>query len=340
MHPASFKLYLTLLLGFTSLTWTFALPTKNVAFADLDSLSADHSSDNLNHAISNVNSFPADTLSTDSLKANARFTGGDQVDEGKLQLFKDAVQSILDTASPHLTVQGITIEVTRWQDYPKARLSSYCFYVNFEQVGHFSSFQGTISDQPHFIETWPIKRELTLSGELRNLQSKKIIISFRQGRYQLGQWNREEVGERMVSGSGPTLKATVGFNGSTPAVPDRHMQESAKFAAITVLNAAPKYLQGVSTIRVSKWDGYPVADRDGYFHFDVRFQSKVLNPTTEVGKHELEVANGIYIGRCRLEEKGQVTGRLIDPAKREVVSIIGGRIRQASETIRKAQTKG
>ncbi|KAJ3804880.1 hypothetical protein F5876DRAFT_82480 [Lentinula aff. lateritia] len=307
MHPASFKLYLTLLLGFTSLTWTFALPTKNVAFADLDSLSADHSSDNLNHAISNVNSFPADTLSTDSLKANARFTGGEQVDEGTLQLFKDAVQSILNTASPHLTGQGITIE-----------------------DGHFSSFQGTISDQPHFIETWPIKQELTLSGELRNLQSKKIIISFRQGRYQLGQWNREEVGERMVSGSGPTLKATVGFNGSTPAVPDRRMQESAKFAAITVLNAAPKYLQGVSTIRVFKWDGYPVADQDSYFHFDVRFQSKVLNPTTEVGKHELEVANGIYIGRCRLEEKGQVTGRLIDPAKREVVSIIGGRIRQAS----------
>ncbi|KAH7876637.1 uncharacterized protein C8R40DRAFT_107499 [Lentinula edodes] len=339
MHTTSFKLYLTLLLLFTSLTWTFALPTKNVAFADLDSLPADHSSDNLNHAISNVNSFPADTLSTDSLKATARFTGGDQVDEGKLKLFKDAVQSIMDTASPHLTVQGITITVTRWQDYPKAILSSYCFYVNFEQSGHFSSFQGTISDRPYFIETWPTKRELTLSGELRNLQSNKIIISFRKGRYQLGRWNREEVGEKMVSGSGPTLEATVNFNGRTPAVPDRYIQESAKFAAITVLNAAPKYLQGVSTIRILKWDGYPVADQDDYFHFDVRFQSKVLNPTTGAGKHELEVVNGIYNGRCK-EEEGKVTGRLTDPAKREVVSIIRGRIGQASETIRKAQTKG
>ncbi|KAF8828672.1 hypothetical protein HHX47_DHR3000320 [Lentinula edodes] len=322
MHTTSFKLYLTLLLLFTSLTWTFALPTKNVAFADLDSLPADHSSDNLNHAISNVNSFPADTLSTDSLKATARFTGGDQVDEGKLKLFKDAVQSIMDTASPHLTVQGITIKVTRWQDYPKAILSSYCFYVNFEQN-----------------ETWPTKRELTLSGELRNLQSNKIIISFRKGRYQLGRWNREEVGEKMVSGSGPTLEATVNFNGRTPAVPDRYIQESAKFAAITVLNTAPKYLQGVSTIRILKWDGYPVADQDDYFHFDVRFQSKVLNPTTGTGKHELEVVNGIYNGRCK-EEEGEVTGRLTDPAKREVVSIIRGRIGQASETIRKAQTKG
>ncbi|KAJ4488695.1 hypothetical protein C8J55DRAFT_557697 [Lentinula edodes] len=33
------------------------------------------------------------------------------------------------------------------------------------------------------------------SGELRNLQSNKIIISFRKGRYQLGRWNREEVRE-------------------------------------------------------------------------------------------------------------------------------------------------
>ncbi|KAJ3881085.1 hypothetical protein F5051DRAFT_437215 [Lentinula edodes] len=342
MYITSLKLYLTLLLGFTSLTWTIALPvdsgsTKNVASADLGSSSANHSSEDSNYTISNADSFSADTLPTNPRKATVQFTSRDYVDEEKLKFFKDAVQIILDTASPHLTVQGLTVEVSTWRDYPKAHLSSYYFYVHFEQDGHLFSFEGTISDQPNFITAWQTKREMSLSGKLHDLQSKEDIISFQQGRYQLGQWNQDRIGEEMVSGS---LEATVNFIGTgAPAVSDRHIQESAKFAAITVLNAAPKYLQGVSTIRVSKWDGYPVAGHKHYFNFDVRFPSKALNPTTEAGKHKLEVVDGIYKGRCSLDEKGRVTGRLIDPEKREVVSIIRGKIRQASETIHQQQAE-
>ncbi|KAJ3852277.1 hypothetical protein EV368DRAFT_65043 [Lentinula lateritia] len=332
MYITSLKLYLTLLLGFTSLTWTVALPvdsgsTKNVASAN----SGSSSSENLNYTISNANPFSADTLSTNPWKATVQFTSRDHVDEEKLKFFKDAVQIILDTASPHLTVQGLTVEVSTWRDYPKAHLSFYYFYVHFEQDGHLFSFEGTISDQPNFITTWQTKREMSLSGKLHDLQSKADIISFQQGRYQLGEWNQDRIGEEMVSGS---LEATVNFIGTgAPAVPDRHIQESAKFAAITVLNAAPTYLQSVSTIRVSKWDGYPVADHKHYFKFDVRFLSKALNPTTETGKHKLEVVDGIYKGRCSLDEKGRVTGRLIDPKGREVVSIVRGKIGQAAETI-------
>ncbi|KAJ4488799.1 hypothetical protein C8J55DRAFT_557793 [Lentinula edodes] len=334
MYVTSLKLYLTLLLGFTSLTRTIALPvdsgsTKNVASAN----SGSSSSGNLNYTISNANPFSADTLSTNPWKATVKFTSRDHVDEEKLKFFKDAVQIILDTASPHLTVQGITVEVSTWRDYPKAHLSSYYFYVHFEQDGHLFSFEGTISDQPNFITAWQAGREMSLSGKLHDLQSKEDIISFRHGRYQLGQWNQDRIGEEMVSGPNPSLKATVDFNGRTPAVPDRHIQESAEFAAITVLNAAPKYLRGVSTIRVSKWDGYPVAGRKHYFNFDVRFLSKTLNPTTETGKHKLEVVDGIYKGRCSSDENGRVTGRLIDPKGREVVSIVRGKIGQAAETI-------
>ncbi|KAJ3897611.1 hypothetical protein F5879DRAFT_741189 [Lentinula edodes] len=339
MHITSLKLYLTLLLGFTSLTWTIALPvdsgsTKNVASADLGSSSANHSSEDSNYTISNADSFSADTLPTNPQKATVQFTSRDHVDEEKLKFFKDAVQIILDTASPHLTVQGLTVEVSTWRDYPKAHLSSYYFYVHFEQDGHLFSFEGTISDQPNFITTWQTKREMSLSGKLHDLQSKADIISFRQGRYQLGEWDQDRIGEEMVSGPNPSLKAIVNFIGTrAPVISDRHFQESAELAAIEVLNAAPKYLQGASTIRVSRWDGYPSPDYDGYFQFNVHFRSKDLKLTAEAGKHELEIVDGIYKGRCSLDEKGRVTGRLIDPKGREVVSIVRGKIGQAAETI-------